>query len=420
MLGNAPSQAFLVANAKFVGAKNQALIPEVIASFIVLLVYFVFIYAVIFLGGHEESLLTVKAAGYTKYALLLTFTALLYSWFQGVFSGLLDYRKSFYSGVVVCLSSAIFVLGIFLLKLNNLIYFLNGLVFCYILGLIVYVYFFTKGGHALKLSRVIPALDTYLAVIPVVLPLLLINYIVAPVNWYVNKEIAEISDNQFNLITAYLIAFQWMALISQVANSIGSVFIPLLSKKSNGIDHQKIELLNQFGPWIVVVLMVLPMMLFPSVVLKIYDVEFDLEKFSVIFLLMLLGVLISTYKSGLSRKISISTLSWTSIFSNILWGAMFVYGVNQLKGDGYYGAALAFLFAHLIHFAIAAPFFVWRKMIKRTYMFNWSVLLIYLTCAVASLISLNLNSLLEKILLLVLAMSLVLIMFSGLLKNEKS
>lgn len=209
--------------------------------------------------------------------------------------------------------------------------------------------------------RLVGALTQKHIVLSVGLPVLCTGLMVAPINWYGNKLLVE-TVNGLAALGVYVAAVQWHAILSHVSVVLGSVLLPMLAANSLE-ESRKLDALNSLSGWLVVLVLIQPLIMFPEMITKLYGHSFHGHDFEGALIWLLLGSLVSAFKSGIARKMIVQQLAWYSVLSNLVWGLLFIVGVMLLREEGAIGIAKAFVGSQVIHFIAGMPYFIRKRLV---------------------------------------------------------
>ena len=140
----------------------------------------------------------------------------------------------------------------------------------------------------------------------------------------------------------------------------------------------------------------MPLIIFVDLFVRIYG-KFNLTsdfKVSVIFVLF--SAILTSFKGGVARKIIILNLSWFSVLSNLGWAFIFVALTLKTKKYGAVGITGALFFSQFIHFIITIPYFLKRKVIDISMIFNIHVLTLIFVPMISIYVSFRIDSLILK------------------------
>ncbi|WEF29641.1 oligosaccharide flippase family protein [Klebsiella aerogenes] len=319
----------------------------------------------VYLLFHEDYLIFV---GSTAYIIVLTIGL---GWIQGVFSGFRSFKLN---AAVNLLYAGISILLAYILTSK---YDIGGAFYSVIISqsvtLIISAFLIFILFKKNNVKFIIKGSWRERGVITLVgLPVFLTGIIVAPITWYSNKLLSLLSDG-LNQLAIFSASMQWSSIFTQVSVVLGAVLIPVLAANKNK-NNELLDRVNFYSSWLFTIICTVPLIIFVDFFVKIYG-KFNLTydfKVSVIF--VLLSAILTSFKGGVARKIIILNLSWFSVLSNLGWAFIFVALTWKTKKYGAVGITGALFFSQLIHFIITMPYFLKRKIIAVSLVFNIHVL----------------------------------------------
>lgn len=381
MLANVAAQATTTATAKHIGQFKETC-PEKTGRGIALTLLFSVVFSGMIIGTalffpHFFSSVILGADSLSAASLIVlsTITLIILSgWTQGCLTGWGQYRTiATINGIIAIVAIPATYFLTLQLRLNGALLGLAG-------SQLLIVFF-----SALACWKTLKARNTTLsfkgamtekhAVLSVGLPVLLTGLMVAPMNWFANKLLAE-TTNGLAALGMYAAAMQWNAIFSHVSVVLGSVLVPMLAAALGG-KSRKLDVLNFLSGWLVVLVIIQPVIMFPELLAKLYGSSFLGRDFEVTLVLVILGSLLSAFKSGISRKMIVMNLAWFSVMSNILWGVLFIAGALWLREEGAIGIAKAFIGSQFIHFLLGLPYFVYKKILPLELLVSPRILILW-------------------------------------------
>lgn len=382
MLANVAAQATTTATAKHV-SQCKAFAPEktgrgiaLTLAFCVMLSALISVVAVFFPVFFSSFILGADPRNYLSVIVLSYITLIILSgWTQGCLIGWGRYRTiALINGVgaVIAIPTTYYLTLAFSLQGA-----LSGLAGT---QLLVVLFGAVACCKSLKSKRIPIRLQGAMlekqAILAVGLPLLLTGLMVAPMNWFANKLLAQ-TDNGLAALGLYAAAMQWNAICSHVSVVLGTVLVPMLASAGAGNSRQ-LEAINLLSGWLVVLIVIQPVIVFADEVATLYGPGFKSRDFEVTLSLVVLSALLSAFKSGISRKMVVMNLAWYSVFSNVVWGVMFMSGVLILKAEGAIGLAKALTYSQFAHFLLGLPYFIYKKIIPLELLFSARLLVLWL------------------------------------------
>lgn len=316
---------------------------------------------------HEDYLIYVAD---TVFIIILTIGL---GWTQGVFAGFRVFKLNAFINMVYAIISIIFAY-IFTLRFGIVGAFKSIIVtqiITFFLSLFYIIKLFHENNILVSLKG---AWGEKNAITLVGLPVFLTGIIVAPITWYSNKLLSALSDGLVQL-AIFSASMQWSSLFTQVSVVLGAVLIPILASNKHN-KNQSLEKINFYSSWLFTIISTIPLILFVDFFVKIYG-KFQLtDDFKISVSFVLLSAILTSFKSGIARKIIVLNLSWFSVLSNLGWACVFVTLALYAKSYGAIGMTGALFFSQLLHFIITIPYFLKRKIIDKRLVFNRHVIIL--------------------------------------------
>ncbi|MFP0452434.1 oligosaccharide flippase family protein [Klebsiella quasipneumoniae] len=341
----------------------------------------------IYLLFHEDYLIFVSS---TAGIIVLTIGL---GWVQGVFSGFRNFKLN---AAINLLYAGISVPFAYVLTSK---YGISGAFYSVIISqsvtLIIstlFIFFILKKNHVrfiIKSSWRERGVITHVG-----LPVFLTGIIVAPITWYSNKLLSVLSDG-LNQLAVFAASMQWSSIFTQVSVVLGAVLIPMLAANKDK-NNELLDRINFYSSWLFTIICTVPLIIFVDLFVRIYG-KFNLTsdfKVSVIFVLF--SAILTSFKGGVARKIIILNLSWFSVLSNLGWAFIFVALTWKTKKYGAVGITGALFFSQFIHFIITIPYFLKRKIIDISMIFNIHVLTLIFVPMISIYVSFRIDSLILK------------------------
>ncbi|ROR07728.1 oligosaccharide flippase family protein [Erwinia sp. JUb26] len=396
MLANVVAQSITTATSKHIAEFLKTDVVKVSRGIAITLLFSLFfaLVIVVFSSIYASSfakylLLHEELSQYVKTTVYIIVLTVLLGWIQGVFSGLGKFRIN---AIINAIISIVTVALAFVMTKD---YGFDGAIYSFIssqaIAVIVSVLFIFRCIKEKNVKIIFKNCFTETSVITHVgLPILLTGLIVAPVTWFSNKLLSALVDG-LQQLAMFSASMQWSAIFTQASVVLGTVLIPLLASKKNEKNSQ-LEKINFYSSWIFTVICTIPILLFSDVFIRIYGHFDNAIQFSLCISFVLFGAILTSFKSGIARKIVILNLSWFSVISNISWATIFVVFALCSKKYGAIGITGALFFSQLLHFLVTTPYFIKRKIIDYKLILNFKVLLISIAPIIALLIRLYIDN----------------------------
>ena len=142
-----------------------------------------------------------------------------------------------------------------------------------------------------------------------------------------------------------------------------------------------------------------------------FDSSFQGESFRVNMILVLLFTLVIMYKQGLARILAVNNLQWYGVVSNFVWGFSLIGFFYFVRGYGAVGLCLGYIVAYVMSTVFLLPIYKFKGLIPENTVFSWYALAIWALVILVVLIGLFEHSVTNRIVVIVLAYSLMIYLF---------
>lgn len=217
-------------------------------------------------------------------------------------------------------------------------------------------------------------------------PTMLSSVMVGPVIWIANIIIINTSGgySQLGIFTA---ADQWRSVLYFLPAVIGNVLLPMLAANRNE-KNEKLEAINVFSSWVIVIIIALPIIAFPEIISFFYGEGYNSNVFIQVIALMMFVSCITSYRDGISRKLVVKNLMWWGFLDNIIWAIFLISSVIILKELGALALALAYIIAYISNTLLFIPFYLWKEVVPRKLIISKEVFVIWVVLSFQTIITL--------------------------------
>ncbi len=119
----------------------------------------------------------------------------------------------------------------------------------------------------------------------------------------------------------------------------------------------KAEFFNYYGPWIISIILSLPLIIYPEIILLILGSKYDDGLVTAILSICILYTLITSSKGGISRDLIIKNKMWLSVLSMGQCYLTILIVFYFLKDYGAIGLAISFLIGFVTNYVLFLPLF---------------------------------------------------------------
>ncbi|HGY1288715.1 TPA: oligosaccharide flippase family protein [Raoultella ornithinolytica] len=380
MLANVFSQSITTATSKHIAEYiNESLYKVSAGAAITFLFSLSFAVLIFFISSMFPSYFSqyllfhsnyIKYVDDTTYIIMLTIGL---GWAQGVFAGFRAFKLNAFINILYASFSVI--LAFVLTSLYGIDGAFKSIIatqcIIFILSLLCIKKLFRKKNIAISFRG---AWGEKSAITLVGLPVFLTGIIVAPITWYSNKLLSVLSDGLVQL-AIFSASMQWSSLFTQVSVVLGTVLIPILASNKDN-KNNSLEKVNFYSSWLFTVVFTIPLIIFVDFFIKIYGKVQLIDDFKISVSFVLFSAILTSFKSGIARKIIVLNLSWFSVLSNLGWAFMFIILSLYARSYGAVGITGALFFSQLLHFLITTPYFLKRKIVDKSLFFNRYVIML--------------------------------------------
>ncbi len=217
-------------------------------------------------------------------------------------------------------------------------------------------------------------------------PTMLSSMMVWPIIWVANAIIIN-TPGGYGQLGIFTAADQWRSILYFIPGVIGNVLLPMIAANVNK-NNEKLETINIFSSWIVVIIIALPLIAFPEIISFFYGSGYNSTVFLEVIALMMFVSCIISYRDGISRKLVVKNLMWWGFLDNIIWAIFLISSVVLLKNLGALALALAYIIAYVFNTLIFVPFYLWKEVVPKNLLISKEVIIIWAVLSIQTLITL--------------------------------
>ncbi|UPT77163.1 oligosaccharide flippase family protein [Sulfurovum sp. XGS-02] len=216
------------------------------------------------------------------------------------------------------------------------------------------------------------------------LPSFLSGLSITPAILMTNLILAH-QDNGYYHLGVFNAAYFFSIITSTINGIIGQVLYPYAMKQYNK-DNKRFEYFNIISPWIIGIILNLPLIILPEVMVIFFGSQYDNEDFRVSVVMVALFSIIIAHRQGIARNFAAANLMWWSVFGNAIWGIFLILFTYIFASYGSIGLAIAFLTAYAFNSIIFLPLYLKWGLVKRELLISYPVLIIWLLLLFSSII----------------------------------
>lgn len=331
-------------------------------------------------------------------SMTILFTA-LNGYQNGALAGLEKFKEiSFINMVYGALTFPILLFGAYYWRVEGVIY---GLALVSFFTWAVSFYYLKKALHESSIEFVFDGLKDELKVLyKFSLPVFLSGLLATPVFYLLNAMLAHQPEGYIQL-GIFSAAF-YFTIISRTANVIiGNVLYPYAMKQF-GSENSRFEYVNILGPFIIGVMINLPIVIFPEVLVMMFGEKYSGEDFEISALLLALSAILVTSTQGIGRNFAAGNMMWWNVFTNLSFAVILSIAILFLAEYGSVGVSLSLVFAYLVNIMIFTPIYIKKGLVPRNLFTSLSNLFIWVLIFISPLIYLMIDTIVIKLIIVLL------------------
>lgn len=227
------------------------------------------------------------------------------------------------------------------------------------------------------------------------LPSFLSGLSIAPAILTTNLILAHQENGYYQL--GIFNATYFFSIISKTLNGIvGQVIYPY-SMQQFDKNNKKFEYFNIISPWVIGILLNLPLIVFPEILVMFFGSKYDTEDFKISVILVALFSIIIAHRQGISRNFAAANLMWWSVIGNLFWGLTLVIFTLYLSKYGSIGLAISFFIAYALNTLVFLPLYINKNLVDKKLLISIYSLLIWMLLFISSSLYFLVNNLIVKL-----------------------
>ncbi len=200
------------------------------------------------------------------------------------------------------------------------------------------------------------------------LPVMLAGIAIAPLKWLAETMLVR------KVGFAELGIFAASMTVATVLNTlVGTLNAPLISLAANvdgAPNTRKMQYVNLYGSWYMMVLLALPIVVFPRLASLPFGDKYATTQFYAVTLLLSLYCALMMYYQGVMRLVALNGSMWFGFYTNLLEGASLLLGFFLFADRGAAGLALAYVFSYIVRVLASMPHLFGTKIIPARLLFD--------------------------------------------------
>ena len=243
-------------------------------------------------------------------------------------------------------------------------------------------------------------------------PTMLSNVMIGPIIWIANAIIIN-TPGGYAQLGVFNAASQWKTALAFLPAVIGNVLLPMISVNVN----EKLETVNIFASWSIVIVIALPLIAFPEIISFFYGNSYSSFIFIQVIALTMFVSCITSYREGISRKLVVKNLMWWGFLDNVIWAFFLIVSVVLLKNWGSFGLALSYVIAYVLNTLIFVPFYLWKKVVPTNLIISKEVFIIWIVLTIQTICTIFNSPILIRTLILLISIGILILSFNSLWNN---
>lgn len=193
---------------------------------------------------------------------------------------------------------------------------------------------------------------------------------------------------------------------------VGTVLLPMVAANVNE-NNEKLEIINLFSSWVIVIIIALPIITFPEIISFFYGNGYSSNVFIQVIALMMFVSCITSYRDGITRKLVVKNLMWWGFLDNIIWAIFLISTVILLKPLGALALASAYIIAYVLNTLIFVPFYLWKEVVPKNLIISKEIFVIWTILALQTITTILNEPIIIRGTLLIISIIILYIAFSS-------
>lgn len=218
-------------------------------------------------------------------------------------------------------------------------------------------------------------------------PALLSGLVLMPAKWYSELSLARLgSFSDLGLFVAIV------GLVGVFTSATNTVAGPILAAMSRDKDKHKNSILaeaNLFGPWLVGLLVIMPVIIYSDWVMMIFGDSFLGPNSEKTLGVMCIVTLLMLFKQGLARVIVVYSLQWWAFASNLTWSVLLIGVFIYIDDKNSFTLSLSYLLAYTVSMVMFMPIYVCKGIVKKSYFLDPIVIALWFMVSFVAIIKIN-------------------------------
>ena len=353
----------------------------------------------IYFFANEISVYLLNNANLKSYVEYLSISILFTSlngYQNGVLAGLEKFKEISYINIINGLTSfPILLIGAYYWKVEGIIIALALTTFILWLSSFYYLNIALKKAN---LKSDFKFKKEFTSLIKFTLPSFIGGLMLTPTFFIINSMLAH-QENGYIQLGIFSAAFFFATLSRTLIQILGQVLYPYAMKEF-GKDNKQFEYINNILPWIVGIIINLPLIIFPEIFSMLFGEKYMNNDFYLSLIFIAMSNIIIAHRQGISRNFAAANIMWWSVLSNMFWSLSTILFSYLLIEKGSIGLSLSLFLGYLSNSIIFIPFYLNKKLIAKEILYGKSILMIWILIISFSSLYFLIDSYLHKALVL--------------------
>jgi len=208
------------------------------------------------------------------------------------------------------------------------------------------------------------------------LPSFLSGLSIAPAILIVNSTLAH-QENGYYQLGIFNAAYFLSIITSTLNGVIGQVVYPYAMQQFKK-ENKSFEYFNIISPWIIGIILNLPLIIFPEIVAIAFGSKYATVDFKHTIILVALFSIIIAHRQGIARNFAAANLMWWSVIGNIFWAIILISSTMFFVKMGSIGLGISFFIAYFLNTILFLPFYIKKELIDKRLLISKYALFIWI------------------------------------------
>lgn len=346
----------------------------------------------------------VNLKSYVEYLSIAILFTSLNGYQNGVLAGLEKFKEISYINIINGLTSfPILLIGAYYWKVEGIMIALALTTFILWLSSFYYLNIALKKAN---LKSDFKFKEEFNSLIKFTLPSFVSGLMLTPTFFIINSMLAH-QENGYIQLGIFSAAFFFATLSRTLIQILGQVLYPYAMKEF-GKENKQFEYINNILPWIVGIIVNLPLIIFPEIFSMLFGEKYMNNDFYLSLIFIAMSNIIIAHRQGISRNFAAANIMWWSVLSNMVWSLTTILFTYILIEKGSIGLSVSLFLGYLINSIIFIPFYLNKKLIAKKILYGKSILMIWIFTISFSSLYFLINSYLYKLIVLFIVLFIIL------------